>query len=251
MPYLLEAKSLRAGQEFRTTCQQQPDLAILFPVWLTKKILRQHTLQYVGKGAESIVFSQQPLPHHIWHKFWHRIESLPHVLISIQYRDADTPTASKERYYLHRILTALFPQNFPRIYGTFTTAESTTGMRLSGAFREEKQAAHFWKTPDYPIQRIKDFIKELNFPITDLDTFSGNYRTAPDGGEYYLDLLELAHQHRSEDDTFIPAEWETEKLLEFMRQESYSSSDISTVMKCIQRLGVLAGQRVAELNQPV
>jgi len=199
-----------------------------------KKIANEQGLEYVGQGSHVFVFTH-PSNHE--------------VLLAIDF-EREGISEAKSTYYLHRILSTLFPHNFPRIFASAGSLPHSSNKRdgtLTGTARQRiRGKQHFppwWKRINdsqqfdrdsyFPFSRAWETIKKLDFPITDPDFGGPNFITGPDKGTYYIDLFAL--------DRFRPDDWNIKDIRAYMSENSLSPTEIKTVLNSIKRL--------IELNQ--
>lgn len=109
-----------------------------------------------------------------------------------------TPLKAKEAksgFYAHKVLSTLFPYNFPRIhaaYGERFRSFSPDGFArtLTGTVREKIEGADDDTIITHPFTDVTTFLKEMGqTPQQVLDDQQRNYMIGADGGEYYSDFI--------------------------------------------------------------
>lgn len=167
----------------------------------------------IGSGAECVVFDS---PKTIGGK---------EIVISVDYHNR-TPLNAKKVFYTMRILSTLFPHNFPHFYATGTDKNMSS-------FAREKIKNEFEQLPlvKYPFSDASKLIEDLGLPVM-FDDFFLNYAVGVDGGEYYLDtplgFLET---------------WPKEETLKYMEKKGFTETQRRIVSKSMDRLEKL-GRRI-------
>lgn len=190
---------------------------------LMKLALKRNELEFIGYGAECAVITQ--------HGHDHRVTAF-------KYSEVE-PMQMKKIFYVQRILSTLFPHNFPRFYTVFyrngyeKVPSGSIRQKINVLFDFDKEnfsQSKYEEATKYSFRDATKKLDSLEVPIH-FDLFSGNYNVGPDGGEYYLDTPILYFSHK----------WNKQKIIQYMQQQKtkqseYSDMDIRLVSKSIDRL---------------
>ena len=107
----------------------------------------------------------------------------PGKVIAINYRDLN-PEIAKQIFYRQRILSTLFPHNFPHYYASFVGKDG-----YGGTVRQEITTDSHNEVK-YPFRKVREALEQIQLPIR-IDTQDPkNFVVGIDGGEYYLDAPE-------------------------------------------------------------
>ena len=199
------------------------------PLWprksLVVKMVSRLNLTYLGHGQECVVTES---------------ENHPNFVVAIHCGGLSA-TEAKLAYHSQRIMTVLFPHNFPRFVAVFGKHPEKEGSSYGFSYREEiagknpkgEGYAGLDKQSTYPFKKVIQTIEELDLPI-EFDRFKNNYRLGPDNGVYYLDTSFIY---------WIDCEGELDqRILLYMEENQYSKSDISVVGNSIERVKTLTKQ---------
>ncbi|MFA6518201.1 MAG: hypothetical protein WCV93_00935 [Candidatus Shapirobacteria bacterium] len=93
----------------------------------------------------------------------------------------DDPFSAWELYYVHNFLWALFPHNFPKVYG------KTSGLDSK---RVAERIVDGGGEVIFPFSKVIETCEEMCFPLS-IDGNSGNFIVGSDGGEYYVDKVDV------------------------------------------------------------
>ena len=211
--YLIELNSLQDNTEEEK----------LLPKDKVEEILKKEDLSLIGAGGECVVVVQEVDS---------KTANVPKadIVIAIDYKDIETSLDAKKLFYVHRIMSTLFPHNFPHFftsYGSSTIAEKSGTIRQR-IYEQTGQARDI----KYSLESVDNGMKEMGgFPI-DFDFWHPqNYMIGEDGGEYYVDKIRL-------DDKPV---WHSDKILAYMEKNKYDSIDQRIVIRSIARLNELTG----------
>lgn len=209
MPYChLERNVLSAGMHILATARWMK------PSFLhetaEKEIAERYQVNHLGKGA--------------WCTVLEMTSGKEDLAVAFYYDH--TPYSPKESYYLHRILSILFPEHFPYLRAVWVCDEIKNGDRpLSVNIREEVKevsSEHNWSA-----ELIQE-INRLEIPLEEgLDRSRMNWLTTKKGNTYYVDIA-------GPDGELDP------KLIKtYMMEKKYREQEIHTVLSCIERLDAL------------
>lgn len=224
MPEILTGEE----QLFANLTYDNPTIFYISNKGLLEKYVKRREIELIGHGAECTVISQHGHDHRVTAFKYSEVESTRMVKI----------------FYVQRILSTLFPHNFPHFYTTFNGDrnkkippgsirqkinvlfdEENILNRIGREFRQKYEDA-----TKYIFRNANQKLTSLGVPVN-FDLFSGNYNIGPDGGEYYLDTPILDFSRK----------WNKQKIIQYMRQQKtkrseYSDIDIRLVSKSIDRL---------------
>lgn len=204
-------------------------------------IVEKYDTKFVGKGSECVVFSERD---HSKKKKYFGLGNKPFrddVVVAVDYRSVEDPLKAKTLFYTQRIMSTLFPSNFPRFATSFGDADTVNG--VSGTIRQKVDIVkgdENNKNSDFgakkPFGDVTKVIEMLNLPVN-IDMSHFNFAKDIDGNVYYLDKvrLKVAGVSWKEEDTI----WNTEAIIEYMEKNNYSETDKRIVQKSIQRLNYL------------
>lgn len=179
-----------------------------------KALAAKSMLEYVGDGTECAVISSG---------------GEYKKVIAFNYFDLE-PRVAKKIFYFQRILSTLFPHNFPHFYASFAGNEK--GGTSAGTIRQRINMDNQPKVK-YPFGQAEKILEELDVGVG-FDTTTCNFGIGPDGGQYYLDTPFIYSKK-------LPKE----KIINYMQDNSrqdgkkYDAYDIRLVSKSIDRLGQL------------
>ena len=188
----------------------------------------------IGAGAECIVTS---------------IEGKPQEVAAYTYRML-SPAEAKRVFYTQRILSTLFPYNFPHFYAAIGAESSHK--RATGTIRqkvveesENKIAQSLTKllyahSPfqnkllrktlaiKHPWEKVIEESKKIELQLPVDYVGKNNFMLGADGGEYYVDRssIDLSGVNQG-------------KIHEYMKQNGYSEQDIEIIETSLNRLKAL------------
>lgn len=170
-----------------------------------KESLQHITL--IGVGSESVVIKGMR----------------DDTVLAVDYHE-HSPAAfeSSITYNTHRLLSTLFPHNFPR----FKKVGSSIGRFSEREFVESSD-----QKIKHSFQAVVNTLRELKIPIL-FDKNKVNFETGIDGGEYYLDKAD-----------FDCSAWNQVNIKQIEVHLSalhLKRVSVETVVKCLSRLRVLA-----------
>lgn len=177
-------------------------------------------------------------------------EDNPDILYAVQIDGELSPKQAKDIYWGHKILSTLFPHNFPRIYAAYGDANKSGRQlgryypsRLTGTIRE-KIYPHADNTQEgrYSFQAVLSFCKDIGIPDVSVFDFFGdnNFIHGKDGGIYYVDTI-----NRSAYKIFqkLPSngirEWMDTHTVQDKKtgeEREYTQHEKATVLRALERL---------------
>jgi len=192
----------------------------------------QHdNFEFIRSGSTSIVIAVPQLPDHV-------VAFSELELLSEE---------AKIQFYLQRVMSTLFPHNFPH----FSFASGGAGLtdaitkpdqeieRFGGTVREriyESESAEV----KFPLSEVDRVCRELGIPIKRRDKGLYNEYVGADGGEYYLDNLNfMAYEFQELEG--VRHTWDIEKIIQYMKRNGHSDVDQQTVLTSIARTTKLVG----------
>lgn len=184
-----------------------------------EKIVKEGDMGFIARGGECVVVAPKD---HTDSDTNLRND----VVVAIDYQDIESSQKAKELFYTHRILSTLFPHNFPKF---FTSYGASPKAEMSGTIRQRINEAKNIRDGDikYPFTKVDEAINEMGGMPVQIDIWSSkNFMVGTDGGEYYVDKARL-----TEDPV-----WETANILSYMEKNNYSATDQRIVVRSIARL---------------
>lgn len=182
----------------------------------------------LGAGEDNIVFEA---PHDT------------EKVYAVTYNNGIDREQAKTGFYAHKMLSTLFPYNFPRIHAAycyeFRTSQTTFQRNLSGTVRERIAHQRGESVIKHSIGVVKTFFEDMGTKIEEvLDHKADNFIVGTDGGEYYSDIIRTTNRI---------ANFSPDKVTEWMKshkvsdkktaeEREYSAQEISLVMKSLRRL---------------
>jgi hypothetical protein len=166
-------------------------------------------LKFVGSGRECIVVKYQ---------------NDDRLVTAFSYKDV-SPEKARGIFYGQRVLSTIFPHNFPRFRASFPTDHIN---HIQGG-TQRQQILKQDNSIIYPFGDKETKLRRMGINV-DFDYAAVNFITGVDGGEYYVDIPEIG------------GKWNTSKILNYMNRnpnqdnQEYSDSDIKTVMLSIEHL---------------
>lgn len=204
--------------------EEKPNVIKLGQEPLGSLIMNEVSLKKIGEGAESFVIS---------HKQENKV-----VAVEKSVKD---PIHMKEKYYFNNILNTLFPENFPKIYSSFTKSDDENKLKVSATVRQRiypKNAdLHDENASNSKLfSKVKMALEKMGLPVLLDEKSSTNFITDSKGNEYYVDNAIIASSLSS-------FEKLKKGILGFMTENKYSSSDIKKVLNSLERLAELKKQQ--------
>lgn len=187
---------------------------------MLRKLTKAKELEYIGHGAECAVVAQPDGPHRV---------------TAFRYNEM-SPDRAKKIFYLQRVLSTLFPHNFPRFYTVFYGNDQdkipggSIRQRIWEQFGGRKNDSQYKDSIKYKFEDAINILEQIGIPVS-FDTFDLNFDVGPDGGEYYLDTPIFLNIGK----------FKKAKVIDFMKRHKdkpsgYSNADIRLVSKSIDRL---------------
>lgn len=170
--------------------------------------------EYLGRGAEALVIGHPENPEKV-------------VAFDIMDRGGyftPGPIRALEIYHLHRILSTLFPHNFPKFY-------AVRGGDNAQSIRERVVKSSESKIR-FPFKGVKEACEVMGMPLS-VDLSKHNFVKTEDGGEYYLDRV------MTDNDSLPFESLDLLKLKEFMNSQKIDLVEQRRVLLSLQRLGEL------------
>ncbi len=180
----------------------------------------------------------------------HGKESLASAYIYKPY----SPVEARGIFYVQRVLSTLFPHNFPKFYAAFGAEmppdlkERTSSHRPTGTIRQriigetmkppknvEEQESFippYSRSVDHPFSRVTQEMQKVGLQLQ-FDMYEPNFMLGTDGGEYYVD------QTGSNAEDIVENKGE---ILRYMAEHDYSKDATRLVRLAIDRLVVLRNQ---------
>lgn len=249
MPEGFDRQELTVGKEFSKLTDQYRGKFV--PKKVLLKIIERGDARFIDYGNECVVFQTGE-------------RKRSRMVVAINYRNPTTPEKAKKIFYLQRVLSTLFPHNFPRFYAaTGKHPARKEEMAVTGTIREEKRGKRIrperikdteqergilrtllGKGVKHPFGRVLQTCKELSLPVS-FDPADVNYIIGKDGGVYYLDVPLSEYG----------GEWKIPKILQYMDRATtssgepiYQKKDRQIVLRSIQRLAELGPTKITQSN---
>ncbi len=180
---------------------------------------KKDVMKEIGSGAECIVTE---------------VKGHPELVAAYAYYGIE-PFDAKAYFYRHRILSTLFPRNFPGFVAAFATNTSQNSLRLGGTLRRRiaGEISVQRQKSAFPFSEAKKKMAEMGFS-PQIDTGYVNFMRGHDGGEYYVDTVKGLF------------DFDLSKVLLYMRSHGYSDVDIHVVESSARRLQQLRKERAKE-----
>lgn len=192
-------------------------------------LVKKYNPDLVGSGSESVVIKTPESTSD-------ELSTVEQPLIAFQYRDYP-PLEAKEIFYLQRIFSTLFPNNFPHFFAAF--AKDPQGKNnISGTLRKEIKRGRIQEPILFPFANALKKAEELGIPVKrlEIDDFHGNFLVNNDGGEYYMDVTRSLNYS-----TY--SSWDAEEIKKRMEEAGYSDKSTAIVISSINRLQELVKNR--------
>lgn len=169
----------------------------------------------------------------------------PEVIVALRYSDIE-PRHAKSIFYMHQMLSTIFPHNFPHFYASFGGEHSKT------ARQKIERGKHIYSRSDgtvlYPFSDVTNVVSGWNLRRF-MDEAKHNFIIGADGGEYYVDELKPIERFYENDSYTIDTSKDgfealgnfieglhVAKIVKYVEKEGYSEKDVNTVKYCIERL---------------
>ena len=195
--------------------------------------------EYIGKGSQSIVVGHPLSPNKVL-----AFEHSP--------KTPKFPLEFSEIYHIHKVLSTLFPENFPRIYATSLIGSVRQRIEGKKIGSEVKEPTDMEGAVEYYINNLKEAVKKYKILVAlaknvginlEIDAGSpNNFVIGPTGETIYLDLI----SNRSDDFTI-----DLKQAVALIRNRSYSNLGlIATQKKRLQQERALISsmRRIYELS---
>lgn len=215
------------------------------------ELAEKYGFEFIGGGAECIVvkepsnLSSRSISMREKIKKWffgNKDEEYikPELVVAVGYGFYKEPKVAKKEFYLHRLISTLFPHNFPKFVSSFGTTDKKAPHVTFREFVSSKDSrirrGTSYRTLDkksvHPIQKAFDFFKEFDLSI-EFDISGFNYCLGQDGGTYYMDTV-VSNMGKNA----IPTQT-IERVIEWMKDKKYSERDIVIVKKSFERINEL------------
>lgn len=204
-----------------------------------KDLARKYGIEKIGRGAEAEVIGSKKTSNG-------KEEVVAHHYMM-------PPPVAKILFYYARLLSTLFPHNFPKIHQAtggsyYSSGESRQETDSDLAFTiRERIRPH--PSKEYGIefhfqQAVRELVKmgvRLSYDTGSPD----NFIIGTDGGKYYVDSV-------MNYDILLYGIWdacelEEDKILDYMMENGYKEQDIEIAKKCLNRLKVIQTTEVLEM----
>lgn len=220
MPEFVDASMMRVAGALIDKKEELHKERDFFTNAQMEEIVKKEDLQFIARGGECVVIAPRD----------HSKPDLPlrdDIVIATDFEDIENNLESKKIFYAHRIMSTLFPHNFPRF---FTSYGSSAKAEKSGTIRQriyEMQGEIKDEDIKYPLDVVDEATTEMGELPIKIDPWSSkNFIVGKDGGEYYVDKIRL-------DDKPV---WHTDKILAYMEKNKYDPIDQRIVIRSIARL---------------
>lgn len=137
-------------------------------------LAEEHTVEYLNCGTQKVVFV-------------HPNDSSK--VVTAEYWNS-APSIHKQTYYLHSIFNSIWPHNIPHVFA----AGKTSGEKpIAWSIRQrivEQEAKEQIPNIIYPFDHLMAVTARYEIPFM-YDTYSSNFIVGTNGGEYYVDDLDI------------------------------------------------------------
>ncbi len=242
MPELTEAQEIT---QIKTEMETRSEFKVL-PREEVSQVVEKYDKEFVGKGAECVVFSERDESRKSKYLGLGKKPFKDNVVVAVDYSMVLDPNRAKEIFYTHRIMSTLFPFNFPRFATSFGSSDKVEG--VSGTVRQKidiveeggKGAHNLDVGSPHPFETVERVVDKLGLPLN-LDKSGFNFGKDKHGNVYFLDKLRLkeAGSSWSEKDTV----WDLDAIGDYMDKNKYSDLDKRIITKSINRLNDFKNQR--------
>ncbi len=197
---------------------------VFLSTWEVKKLAEEYDQEVVGDGGECVVI---PLE-----------DNERDIVAAFTYKEMSSITA-KNIFYSQRILSTLFPHNFPHFYAAFGRKKDKKN--ITGTIRERIRN-NKKREIKYSFREIEEKLAEIGLHFDFDSTKNDNFIIGEDGGEYYVDVsLPFMYYLKN---------LKMEGLVSYMQENGYSETDISIVTTSIKRLITLAKELETKTKAP-
>lgn len=244
MPELVDEDTKTVANKLKVEARLERSMDYMYISPHMEKIVREGKIEIIGKGAECVVISPKKHPGKKAGGIWQKPELRDDIAVAIDYRLITAPDEAKRVFYTQRVLSTLFPHNFPRFYTSYGGDKQVS---LSGTIRQRiHKRKGFWTRVKYPFRHVEDTVRELGLSIN-FDTNPVNFMIAGDGGEYYLDKSRVYGTWADKEGFY---RWDSAKIAEYMGTNGYTDIQKRIVSKSIDRLRSLSYNDVRK-NKPL
>ncbi|HJY98413.1 MAG TPA: hypothetical protein VJ227_01725 [Patescibacteria group bacterium] len=175
--------------------------------------------EYIGDGYECVVIGR---------------EGQERSVVAFKFPET-WPEKAQPVFYLHKILSTLFPHNFPSFHTVFYESPKdrmpagSIRQRINGPNKDTLDDSEFEKLVKFKFSGIRSELKKMGLSVS-LDESIWNFAIGPDGGEYFLDSARLQKNYPLN----------IRSVVKYMQEcKRYSPSDIRVVSRSITRLNHL------------
>jgi len=220
MPENLGEIPIKIGDQYRKLRKEgqvfdKPDI---------KDLVERFGAEYIGAGCDCVVIGTKDKPEKV---------------VAINYRDL-SPELAKQIFYRQRILSTLFPHNFPHFYASIAGKDNyggTVRQRINGNSLGKIEGKGIISDPEgkvkYPFEKVIEVCRQIGIPLSVDTQDDKNFVLGEDGGVYYLDSPEEA----------FPGKWDEVKITEYMENAhdetgeiAYDENDRIIVGKSLKRI---------------
>jgi hypothetical protein len=189
---------------------------------------KKHDVSMIGSGAEHFVFA---------------VPGDNEKIVTVNYGVRGSREA-KLSYYLQRIYSTLWPNNFPHMFASYSSRDenapaATVEKRIHkarGKIREPRNFAQIIELPtkDGPTKSFDYVVRDcLKYGIPfRIDTLPHNFILGKDGGEYYVDEIDYTN-------FLFNGIFPADGILRFMEDKKFSELKIKQVQTSIRRINHL------------
>jgi len=173
------------------------------------RFLEKRGEEFLGSGNECVVITDS--------------RSDSKVAVAFSYEEV-SPESAKKTFYLQRVFSTLFPNNFPH----FHLSKSVNQKGQVSSVRELIDVEHLGTKgakSQHPFKKVYQLCQKLGIKVI-FDGSGSNWAVDKKGDEYYVDSLHSANF----------SEWDSQKITDYMKKNKYSENDISVIKMCIDRL---------------
>lgn len=188
--------------------------------------------EIVGNGREKIVIDAPTDPT--------KVIVLPYV----ETFQNDSITA-KKRFYASKVLSTLFPHNFPAITSSSGRIDTESSGKLldvqNGGYVMEKifPPENPTQQPEFPMEEVYQFYERVGLPIV-IDWNGCNFIPGKDGGVYFID--EIASRELSGISVDAIVDWMGEHAVSDKKtgkEREYTAEEEALVVRSLRRLKTL------------
>lgn len=151
---------------------------------------------------------------------------------------------AKEVFYAHKLLSILFPYNFPHIYAAFGKRPTLNPQQLypsipTGTIREKITIVGDTHVIDHPFRDVAMFFDEAEIKQDLLlDNQKRNFFIGSDRGEYYGDVIQSTTPLARLDEAFLTNWMSSHKVTDKQTGDirPYTKEEILVVRNALKRL---------------